>query len=270
MSADKYYVYKHVLNGSIVYIGSGCGLRYNSKNGRTIEHLSMWDTLDKIIIEQNLSKFDSIDYENNLIHKHYDTLRFNKRKNAGKVKTICYQDISKLLLYDDLSPTRLRWRVDKSNAKKSGSVAGCLSKNSKYGSIIINGESFGIHRVIYCLKHSIDVSTNLVVDHIDGNTKNNSPDNLRLVTQSDNCKNRTHSGSNCGFQNIRLISKRYEYCVSWTDNCTRKQKSFSFNPKARMGRNTSFHNQEDALVAAIGFRNTLVKSGLIKLTTKEN
>jgi len=52
----------------------------------------------------------------------------------------------------------------------------------------VGGKSFTIHQIIASvfLNHNIDGSK-LVVDHIDSNIKNNSVDNLRVITIRENC-----------------------------------------------------------------------------------
>lgn len=54
----------------------------------------------------------------------------------------------------------------------------------------LDGESWVVHRVIWCLTHG-DVDPGVVIDHIDRNKANNSLENLRETDQRQNCLNRT-------------------------------------------------------------------------------
>ncbi len=54
----------------------------------------------------------------------------------------------------------------------------------------LGGTAWKAHRVIWCLEHG-DVDPSVVLDHIDRNRANNSLENLREVTQRQNCLNRT-------------------------------------------------------------------------------
>ena len=54
---------------------------------------------------------------------------------------------------------------------------------------------YAYHRIVWAVVHGEDPG-NYQVDHIDNNRGNNAIDNLRLVNQSDNNRNRVNS--NCG------------------------------------------------------------------------
>jgi hypothetical protein len=49
-------------------------------------------------------------------------------------------------------------------------------------------KNYRVHRLIY-KTYKGEIPENMVIDHIDGNTKNNNIDNLRCVTISENCRN---------------------------------------------------------------------------------
>ena len=57
------------------------------------------------------------------------------------------------------------------------------------------GNCYAYHRIVWAVVHGEDPG-DYQVDHIDNNRGNNAIDNLRLVSQSDNNRNRVNS--NCG------------------------------------------------------------------------
>jgi hypothetical protein len=65
--------------------------------------------------------------------------------------------------------------------------AGYYNKRAGYYSLRYNGSVLLGHRVIYCkFKGALD--HRLTINHIDGDPRNNCPDNLELVSQSENNK----------------------------------------------------------------------------------
>lgn len=108
-------------------------------------------------------------------------------------------DWSKLFTYDPSVTTGLRWKVDrmagrwmKIYAAKAGDPAGSihtdLDKNYKACNVPHKGTNWFAARVIWIL-HKGYLDNEDVIDHIDGNTLNNSIENLRAVKQSVNNKN---------------------------------------------------------------------------------
>jgi hypothetical protein len=72
--------------------------------------------------------------------------------------------------------------------------------NRRYWAIHYNGRYYMKHRVIYALKNGPFYSH---IDHIDRDTNNNSPSNLRLCTQGLNVANaRMRSDNTTGFMGV--------------------------------------------------------------------
>lgn len=93
----------------------------------------------------------------------------------------------KYALVDDTDFEKLnqyKWCVSKKRNKKNWYVI----RNSK----MINGKRYTIliHRVI------MNCPKNKMIDHIDGNSLNNQKKNLRIATNSQNCKNREKNRNN--------------------------------------------------------------------------
>jgi hypothetical protein len=88
---------------------------------------------------------------------------------------------------------------------KAGSVAGWSNGNG-YFRVHVNGKHLYVHRVIWCL-HYGDPKNNLI-DHIDGNRKNNDIKNLRLSDQSKNGLNRHFARSDSSSGLLGVISSK--------------------------------------------------------------
>jgi len=94
-------------------------------------------------------------------------------------------------LYYDIDLKCLIWLKDKGTAK-NGDIAG-TNIGRGYKQVKFNGKSYLQHRIIFYLSYGYLPE---YIDHIDGNTSNNSPSNLRAATHSQNMMNRK-TQSNC-------------------------------------------------------------------------
>jgi HNH endonuclease len=86
------------------------------------------------------------------------------------------------------------------NGKYPGTPAGTKQKPNKnydYERIKIHilGRTYPAHRVAWIITYG-DIPDGMYIDHIDGDPKNNSISNLRLVTHSQNHRNRSMPPSN--------------------------------------------------------------------------
>ena len=96
---------------------------------------------------------------------------------------------SRLILRDD---GVLIWRekegegriINSWNAKHAGKVAGSLDFMG-YVVVRLNGQNYKAHRIIYALVNG-SCPADLDIDHIDKDSRNNSPANLRAVTSEFN------------------------------------------------------------------------------------
>lgn len=126
------------------------------------------------------------------------------------------------------------------NTKYSGIIAGHIYKShtSKtfYRSVRIDGKSYLAHRVIYAIIFG-NCDEQMHVDHIDRNGLNNSVENLRLVTRSQNSFNRSGQSNNAsGYTG-----------VSWNSSLSRWFSQIGVNGKrVYLG---SFKNITDAISA---------------------
>lgn len=74
------------------------------------------------------------------------------------------------------------------------------SKHHRYLRVTVDSKAVAVHRIIFLWHHGFLPK---VIDHIDGNRLNNRIENLRSVTQQENCLNkRHHSTSKSPYKNV--------------------------------------------------------------------
>ena len=104
--------------------------------------------------------------------------------------------------------------------KTTGKLVVCSpSKNHRYLRTSVDGKPNALHRMIFLYHHGYLPK---VTDHIDNNRMNNRIENLRAVTQAENCLNRKHrSTSGSPYKNVYLakFSKNDpKYNPAWKQN----------------------------------------------------
>lgn len=87
-------------------------------------------------------------------------------------------------IYDEDSPSLIRHRVDR-KLTKAGDIVKSAPNAKGYSRIYVAGKSHLIHRVIYTMFNG-PIPDGYFIDHIDGDPRNNKPDNLRLASNSQN------------------------------------------------------------------------------------
>lgn len=122
--------------------------------------------------------------------------------------------------YDDGKLIRL---FSNSNRNKVGDEAGSLLSNG-YLHIRIDGRSYRNHRIVWEM-HNGDIPAGFEIDHVNGIRHDNRIENLRLVSRSDNMKNRKMSSNNSsGFCGIFWSRTGKHWVASIYDNGIRYQK----------------------------------------------
>jgi hypothetical protein len=119
------------------------------------------------------------------------------------------------------------WRF--ATANFAGTTIGRKTSNrNRYITVRIDNILYYAHRVIYKILHNSDP---VIIDHIDGNKRNNSKCNLRGCSQSVNSKNSKRSITNTSGQTG----------VSWSKKFLRWNVNIVVNGKQRyLGRFTDF------------------------------
>lgn len=145
------------------------------------------------------------------------------------------QNLSDIVYLNPDSPSGLSWKVERRMGKGAGYVYAkpgdsVGSFDGKYYVVSIDGVRYKVHRLVYQLSIGELLDKDLV-DHIDRNTKNNAPNNLRKVEHKVNCRNKTMQVTNSsGHTGIHFDTKRdYTYAVvTWYELDGRKlTKSFN-------------------------------------------
>ena len=114
------------------------------------------------------------------------------------------------------------------NQAHTGKIAGSFLRSSRnmdiiYQRVKLDSITYKIHRIIFKMFYGYDPD---LIDHIDGNTLNNKPENLRSVPPSVNSKNKSLSSKNTSGVNgvkINITKKRY---IADLGNTTKSFKIF--------------------------------------------
>lgn len=128
--------------------------------------------------------------------------------------------------YDADSPSGLRWAVSRFSGNngrvcvaKAGYTAGCLDKRGRWV-VRLNNKGYFCHRVIYELVVG-KIPEGLFIDHIDGDTMNNSITNLRLADKNLNARNQKKNIKNTtGFTGVTEVgvgTNSHGYRATWRD-----------------------------------------------------
>jgi hypothetical protein len=89
-------------------------------------------------------------------------------------------------------------------------------KDGEYGRMVIEGERYQSHILIWIYRHG-EIPDGLLVDHRDGVKSNNVDSNLRLATTSQNAQNKKRATKNALGKNIKWEEARNKFRV-YVDN----------------------------------------------------
>ena len=78
----------------------------------------------------------------------------------------------------------LYWKVNKTTRNEVGKRVGSPAKN--YETVMVDGKNWFIHRLVFLMQHGYMPK---IVDHINGNTKDNRIENLREANDCENAHN---------------------------------------------------------------------------------
>lgn len=113
----------------------------------------------------------------------------------------------------------------------------CSNCNDKDGYCVIcfNYKQYKVHRILWIIYHQQEIPEGYVIDHLDGDKSNNSKENLRLATSSENNHNRKNSKNNLtGYKGISIWTNKTNsilYISQIDKNNKRYKKYFPYTPE---------------------------------------
>lgn len=216
---DHYVYFLLDKDGNVRYVGEGRHKRYKSRDKRDKEFLDILDNGGEIVIHKNgLSKSKAVFLEENLIQQYGKSLLNKKTK------------VSRNFL--EFSELRLEFKIDGEHPSGLASVSGYkISKNKAgYWRVRYQRKEFKAHRILWCLYNCVDLSPDMVINHIDGNRSNNSKFNLEAVsTRINNIKVQDRKPKNSlGVVGVSEVKKNLLMATVYIDEDKRLQKYFSY------------------------------------------
>ncbi|CAH0197997.1 hypothetical protein SRABI106_01462 [Rahnella aquatilis] len=124
-------------------------------------------------------------------------------KGSSQSKASAMLDITRLeeLFFVDGALGKLTMKVGY-KSKRSGDVISSIGQSGRYRLIRIDGVACSLHRIIWEMING-EIPEGKVIDHINGDTKDNRLCNLRICSQADNLKNRKiHSNNRSGVKGV--------------------------------------------------------------------
>ena len=164
---------------------------------------------------------------------------------------------SELFVYDEDSPSCLRWKVTaNSRTARAGDAAGKIvaaKSGNKYWKITWKGRRYYAHRIVYELCSGRKLKRGEIIDHIDGNGLNNKFNNIRVTDKKGNARNRFVS---------RCKKSGLPPGLSWSRDHLSINARITGNNSIRFGKSFSLNKYgsfEMAVNAAVAWRSFMIE-----------
>lgn len=129
-------------------------------------------------------------------------------------------DFNELFSYEEETGV-LRWVKCPAASVKAGRVAG-YDTGRGYLRVCVNGRLTQVHRIIWQMVHG-EIPEGLKIDHINGIRSDNRLENLRLVSNQENNKNkRMYRNNSSGVTGITWNKKERKWVATIVINCKLK------------------------------------------------
>lgn len=98
------------------------------------------------------------------------------------------EELKKMFYLDSSIPNGLRWNIKPAMRILINSPAGGKRQDGYFVTGIAR-KFYLNHRIIYSIANNVNLLDNQIIDHIDRQPQNNHPNNLRIVTRTENNRN---------------------------------------------------------------------------------
>lgn len=252
---NRFVVYLHLDSNKIVrYVGSGTLFRAFNLTSRSKAWQLVFENKqpEVEIVAKDLSKDDAVKLEIELYNHHRHTICNSKQPFLPKE-----------MKYNEFSES-FKLGADNQLEFSDGTIVTGSRTVEGYVRVYFKGKTFMYHRIVFLLsnpdKECLLNKSDMVVDHIDRNPLNNHPDNLRVISFSENVRNsNVEVKSETGYKYILPVRKGTQF-IGY-----RVLRSIHGKATSKHFKIADYESTEDALQAAYNFREKLIKDGILAL-----
>jgi hypothetical protein len=142
--------------------------------------------------------------------------RFSNLTKDIDCNVLLTQELLQSLFNYDKDTGLLTRKVTAGSNAIEGTVAGHVHAKRGYVTIILNGQSYSAHRLIWLYMTGDNLPETTHIDHVNGNKSDNRWDNLRLATRSENNSNvKLRADNTSGVKGLRISSKCIECRIAF-------------------------------------------------------